>query len=101
MGHQGSLEKKIKAIENLDERVIKIVKEGLDSSGEEYRMIILPDHPTPVRLRTHTSDAVPYLLYDSTNVQEHSWKYNEKEAIASGNEYDSGVALMKYFTRKQ
>ena len=100
MGHQGSLEKKIKAIENLDERVIKIVKEGLDATGEEYRMIILPDHPTPVRLRTHTSDAVPYLLYDSTKVQEHSWKYNEKEAIASGNKYDSGVALMEYFTRK-
>ena len=100
MGHQGSVEKKIKAIENLDERVIKIVKDGLDASGEEYRMIILPDHPTPIRLRTHTSDAVPYLLYDSTKVQEHSWKYNEKETIASGNKYDSGVALMKYFTRK-
>ena len=97
MGHQGSLEKKIKAIENLDGRVIKIVKEGLDVAGEDYRMIILPDHPTPVRLRTHTSDAVPYLLYDSTNEQEHSWQYNEKEAIASGNEYDSGVALMEHF----
>lgn len=97
MGHQGSIEKKIKAIENLDGRVIKLVKEGLDAAGEDYRMIILPDHPTPVRLRTHTSDAVPYLLYDSTKEQEHSWKYNEKDAIASGNVYDSGCALMEYF----
>ena len=97
MGHQGSVEKKIQAIEYLDGRVIKLVKEGLDKSGEDYRMIILPDHPTPVRLRTHTSDAVPYLLYDSTNIEEHSWKYNEKEAIASGNEYDSGCALMERF----
>ena len=97
MGHQGSVEKKIKAIENLDGRVIKLVKEGLDVAGEDYRMIILPDHPTPVRLRTHTSDAVPYLLYDSTKIEQHSWKYNEKETIASGNVYDSGCALMEYF----
>ena len=100
MGHQGSIEKKIKAIEYIDERVIKLVKEGLDASGEDYRMIILPDHPTPVRLRTHTSDAVPYLLYDNTNIKNHSWKYNEREAIASGNKYDSGCALMEYFVRK-
>ena len=97
MGHQGSLEKKIKAIENLDERVIKLVKEGLDNSGEDYRMIILPDHPTPVRLRTHTSEAVPYLLYDSTNEQKHSWKYNEREAKVSGNVYDNGCTLMEHF----
>jgi len=100
MAHQGSLEKKIKAIENIDERVIKLVKAGLDASGEDYRMIVLPDHPTPVKLRTHTSDAVPYMLYDSTKEQKHSWKYNEREAIASGNKYNSGCALMEYFTRK-
>jgi len=97
MGHQGSLEKKIKAIEYLDERVIKVAKEGLDAAGVDYRMIILPDHPTPLRIRTHTSEAVPYLLYDSTDIKQHSWKYNEKEAIASGNEYVSGCALMEHF----
>jgi len=96
MGHQGSIEKKIKAIENLDGRVIRLVKEGLDASGEEYRLLVLPDHPTPIRVRTHTSDPVPYLLYDSRRVQEHTWKYNEKEAKASGNYIAEGHTLMAH-----
>lgn len=96
MGHQGSIEKKIKAIENLDGRVIRLVKEGLDASGEEYRLLVLPDHPTPIRVRTHTSDPVPYVLYDSRRIQEHTWKYNEKEAKASGNYIAEGHALMAY-----
>lgn len=65
MGHQGSIEKKVQAIEYLDERVIRLVKEGLDASGEDYRMLILPDHPTPIHVKTHTGNPVPYLLYDS------------------------------------
>lgn len=96
MGHQGSIEKKIKAIENLDGRVIRLVKEGLDASGEEYRLLVLPDHPTPIRVRTHTSDPVPYVLYDSRRIQEHTWKYNEKEAKASGNYIAEGHTLMAY-----
>lgn len=80
MGHQGSLERKLKSIEYLDSRLIAPVKAGLDASGEDYRMIIMPDHPTPVCVRTHTSDPVPYLLYDSTNPLEKDWHYNEKEA---------------------
>ena len=66
MGHQGSIERKIQAIENLDQRVIRIVREAMDASGEDYRLLVLPDHPTPIRVRTHTADPVPYLLYDST-----------------------------------
>ncbi|MCD7883161.1 MAG: cofactor-independent phosphoglycerate mutase [Lachnospiraceae bacterium] len=66
MGHQGSLERKIQSIENLDQRIIRIVKERMDASGEPYRMLVMPDHPTPIRIRTHTSDPIPYLLYDST-----------------------------------
>ena len=97
MGHQGSIEKKIKAIENLDGRVIRLVKEGLDASGEDYRLLVLPDHPTPIRVRTHTSDPVPYVLYDSRRIQEHTWKYNEKEAKASGNYIAEGHTLMAYF----
>jgi len=65
MGHQGSYERKVQAIENLDQRVIKPVVEQMDASGEAYRLLILPDHPTPIRVRTHTSESVPYLLYDS------------------------------------
>lgn len=78
MGHQGSVEKKIQAIEYLDERVIKLVKAGLDQSGEDYRLLILPDHPTPIRVKTHTANPVPYLLYDSRNIQEKEIYYNEE-----------------------
>ena len=53
MGHQGSVERKIQSIEYLDHRLIRLVKEGLDAAGEDYRMLILPDHPTPVKVRTH------------------------------------------------
>lgn len=97
MGHQGSVERKIKSIEYLDQRVIRVVKEGMDASGEEYRMLILPDHPTPIALRTHTSDPVPYMLFDSTNHGSRMWHYNEREAAASGIDMPSGAALMEYF----
>ena len=96
MGHQGSLEKKILSIEYLDQRVIRLVKEGLDASGEPYRMLILPDHPTPLKVRTHVAEPVPYLLYDSTVSREHTWNYNEKEAAESGNSVAHGWDLMNY-----
>jgi len=96
MGHQGSLERKVQAIEYLDSRVIRLVKEGLDAAGVEYRMLILPDHPTPIRIRTHSSDAVPYLLYDSTKKEKHTWTYCEADGIKSGNEIKRGCDLMKY-----
>lgn len=82
MGHQGSVEKKIQAIEYLDERVIKLVKDGLDQSGEDYRLLVLPDHPTPIKVKTHTANPVPYLLYDSRKTEEKGSCYNE-EAGAS------------------
>ncbi len=84
MGHQGSVEKKVKAIENLDARIIRPIAEGLEAAKEDFRMVILPDHPTPICLRTHTSDSVPYLLYDSTDIQDHTWHYNEREAAETG-----------------
>ncbi len=84
MGHQGSVERKIKSIEYLDQRVIRKVREGLEAAGEDFRMMVLPDHPTPICVRTHTSTPVPYMLYDSTAPQNHTWAYNEKEAKESG-----------------
>ena len=84
MGHQGSVERKVQAIEFLDQRLIRKVKEDMDASGEAYRMLILPDHPTPIEARTHTSEPVPYLLYDSTMKQEHNWTYCERCAKDGG-----------------
>jgi len=81
MGHQGSYERKVQAIENLDQRVIKPVVEQMDASGEAYRLLILPDHPTPIRVRTHTSESVPYLLYDSGAKLGAGLPYCEKDAV--------------------
>ena len=94
MGHQGGLDNKIKAIENLDSKVIKVVKDELDKAGVEYRMLVMPDHPTPIRCRTHTSDPVPYMLYDSTKEQNNQWKYNEADAKASGNYTEEGYTVI-------
>ena len=96
MGHQGSIEKKVQAIEYLDERVIRLVKEGLDASGEDYRMLILPDHPTPIHVKTHTGNPVPYLLYDSRKKEKHCRKYNEEEAEKSGKVLEKGYEMLGY-----
>lgn len=100
MGHQGDVEKKVQAIEYLDSRVIKNVKELMDQSGEDYRMLVLPDHPTPICVRTHTSDPVPYLLYDSTKPLEKKWNYNENEAKESGISIGQGHEMMGYLFQK-
>ncbi|MCQ2506420.1 MAG: cofactor-independent phosphoglycerate mutase [Lachnospiraceae bacterium] len=85
MGHQGSLERKLKAIENLDSRVIKTIYDRLSESGEDFRILVMPDHPTPIRIRTHSSNPVPYLLFDSTKETLYNHTYSEKEALESGN----------------
>lgn len=84
MGHQGSVERKIQAIENIDEKIIGPVNRALDAEGTAYRMLILPDHPTPIRVRTHTSDPVPYLLYDSTKAMDGMDTYSEKTGRETG-----------------
>ena len=96
MGHQGSCENKIKAIENLDSRVIAPIKAAMDSSGEDYRMLILPDHPTPIRIRTHTSEPIPYILYDNRREQRKVAQYNEREATATGTSFPIGYQLMDH-----
>ena len=59
-------------------------------------MLILPDHPTPIKVRTHVAEPVPYLLYDSTALGDHTWHYNEEEAAKSGNTVAHGWDMMNY-----
>lgn len=100
MGHQGSISNKIEAIESLDSKVIKVVVDELTKAGVDFRMLVTPDHPTPIRCRTHTSDPVPYMIYDSTDIKDNSWYYNEKEAKESGNYLEDGYKLIdKLLTR--
>lgn len=101
MGHQGSVGKKVKAIEYLDDRIIRPIAEGLAQAGEDFRMVILPDHPTPISIRTHSSDDVPYLLYDSANERRESWHYNEREAAAAGNMIMEGHRLIDYLLGRE
>lgn len=100
MGHQGSYERKVKAIEYLDSRVIGYVTKKLDEAGCDYRLLVMPDHPTPISVRTHTSNPVPYLIYDSTDEQAHNWDYNEKCAKESGNYVTEGHKMIEHFLQK-
>lgn len=94
MGHQGSVENKVKSIEYLDGRVIRPLHEALSASGEDFRILIMPDHPTPIRLRTHTGDPVPYLLYDSTKSAGTGVLYNEAAAETTGVYVEHGYTLI-------
>ncbi len=95
MGHQGSIQRKVQAIEYLDSRVIGPICEKLEAAGEDYRMLILPDHPTPICIRTHSSDSVPYMLFDSRAKQDHDWDYNEAEARESGYYMANGYQMIE------
>ena len=97
MGHQGHLKEKIMAIEDLDSRIIAPVKAAMEAAGEAFRMLVLPDHPTPLRIRTHSSEAVPYILYDSTRQMRKIARYSEKEAAATGNFEPMGHKLLEKF----
>lgn len=95
MGHQGSYERKVQAIEYLDERVIKRVTSKLEESGTDYRMLVLPDHPTPVSIRTHVAKPVPYMLYDSTKpVNRGTEGYDEQSAAKTGVVVNEGYMMI-------
>ena len=100
MGHQGLLKEKIQSIEYLDRRLIAPVKKAMEDAGEDFRMLVLPDHPTPIRLRTHTGDPVPYVLYDSTRQRKSIQKYTEAEAEATGNYEPNGYRLIERLLNK-
>ncbi len=100
MGHQGRVEDKVKSIEYLDSRLIARVKQAMEAAGEDYRMLILPDHPTPLRIRTHTSNPVPYLLYDSTHEQKKRERFTEESARNADNFEPNGYKLLEKFLAK-
>ena len=96
MGHMGSMTDKITAIENVDGRVVARITEAMDRSGEDYRLMILPDHPTPICVRTHTSEPIPYLIYDSRKAIDGIHTYNEKEAAKSTRIWKDGYQLIDH-----
>lgn len=109
-GHQGDVLNKVKAIEIIDEKVVKVVKDSLDEMGVNYKILILPDHPTPVSKMTHTSEPVPFLIYESSpeikslpepeNNSPYSQTYDEFSAQKTGLFIDRGHKLLDYFFKK-
>src|SRR4030042_6155264 len=106
--HQGNVKNKVRAIEIIDRKVIGPIRKALDRSGFDYRIMILPDHNTPVSIRTHTSEPVPFLIYDSTkdmyNNPDRSSKpqgFNEFSAKKTGLHFNEGCKLLDYFLKKK
>ena len=100
MGHQGKPDKKKLAVETIDSVVVKFLKDELEKRGIDYKMLILPDHPTPISLKTHTSDPVPYVIYDSRKTDGGSGlAYNENTAKTTGIYIEPGYTLMERFLK--
>lgn len=94
-GHRHEIENKVKSIELIDEKVVGYIVRELKAKGIDFRMLILPDHPTPLALRTHTRDAVPYMIYDSTcDEKAYADSFTEQNAGKSGIVIDEGYTLI-------
>ncbi len=98
-GHRNEVENKVLSLEYIDERVLKIVLEGLEEMGD-YRILIVPDHATPLELKTHTNDPVPYLIYDSRIDSKKGELFSEKTAENTGVLVSEGYKLMEKFLEK-
>lgn len=79
-GHEGSIESKIKAIQDFDKFVVGTVLENIKKFGS-YRILVLPDHPTPISLKTHTSEAVPFAIFDTSESEKDAVKAYSEKAI--------------------
>lgn len=98
-GHRGEMDNKIKAIEAIDEQVIKPIFNHFKGTGEAFRMTVLPDHPTPLVYRTHTSNPVPFIIYDSTKELTGQLAYTE-ESASKGRLIEEGYRFMTYFLQE-
>lgn len=100
-GHRYEPENKVKAIEYIDSRVLPIVIKGLEEIGEDYKIMILPDHPTPLSTRTHASAPVPYMIYQKSKEKDSGVEsINEESAKKTGNFIDAGYELMNKFIKE-
>lgn len=96
-GHRNEPENKVKAIEMIDSRVLPIVLDGLNAIGEDYKIMVLPDHPTPIVTQTHAADPVPYLIYHKANEKQGVDSINEETAKNTGVFIENGPDIMRKF----
>ncbi|MBP5242194.1 MAG: cofactor-independent phosphoglycerate mutase [Clostridia bacterium] len=100
-GHHGDIEHKIFSIEQISEVVVKTLIEEFKAMGEDFTMLICPDHPTPIAIKTHVSDPVPYLIYRSNEEKGcGATAYDEDQATATGIYLDAGYQLMQRVLKK-
>lgn len=99
-GHRGEAQNKVKAIELIDSRSLKLLLEYFENSGEDYRILIMPDHPTPLCIMTHSSEPVPFLLFDSSKPQKGAETFTEANCKDSGNYIDFGPSIMDKLLEK-
>ena len=93
-GHRAELENKILSIEKIDELILGPVSKYLSECGEPYRILILPDHPTPIEIRTHSMEPVPFMLYDSVKKHAGVTSLSEESAASTGLYLPDGTALL-------
>lgn len=99
-GHRGESANKVRAIELIDSRCLKLMLEYLDSCGDDYRILIMPDHPTPLETKTHSSEPVPYMLYDSRKAVGTADTFTEYTAKAGRIFVENGPDIMKKLLEK-
>ena len=99
-GHRGEPENKVKAVEYIDRRALKPMLEYLEGSGDDFRILIMPDHPTPLDTMTHSAEPVPYIIYDSRVKKSGISSFTEKNAAATGIFVEHGPDIMKKLLEK-
>ena len=100
-GHRFEAENKIRAIETIDSVVLSRVKGYLDDSGEDYKIMILPDHATPLELKTHVSDPVPFVIYHKNAPKNSGVKsVNEESTKQTKIFVEEGPSMMDRFINK-
>ena len=99
-GHRGELDVKVKAIEKIDALILAPVLAYLKERGEDFKILVLPDHPTPIEIRTHSHEAVPFFLYDSRKEVSGMKKFSEANAGALNNYIADGSTLLGYMIEK-
>ena len=100
-GHRGEVENKVRAIELIDEKILAPLVDYLEKSGDDFKILVCPDHPTPLEIRTHTSNPVPYMIYTSNKKVDSGVEvFDEKSAAATGVYNDNGFTLMGAFIGK-
>lgn len=100
-GHRGEPENKVKAIELIEERTLKPLLDYFESCDEAYRILIMPDHPTPLCTKTHSAEPVPFMIYDSERQENGVETFNEKTAASTGIFVEHGPDIMDKLLQKR